>query len=110
MTFQKIVASIAGVLLIIALVFIALAITGVKDKKKFPPVLGECPDYWKDQSIKADGSKCANVKNLGKCDVPPDFSKGKYVGNNGLCEKAKWAKSCDLTWDGITNDTNICQS
>ena len=24
------------------------------------------------------------------------------------CAKAQWARSCDLTWDGITNKENIC--
>lgn len=32
-----------------------------------------------------------------------DFSTPNYLGNNGFCAKQKWANSCGLTWDGITN-------
>jgi len=31
-----------------------------------------------------------------------------YKGNGGLCAKQKWAKQCDITWDGITNVPNAC--
>ena len=24
------------------------------------------------------------------------------------CAKAQWARSCNLTWDGITNKQDIC--
>ena len=40
------------------------------------------------------------------CDIPSDC----YViaTGNQLCEKYKWAKSCDINWDGITNNNKIC--
>ena len=37
-----------------------------------------------------------------------DFNEVPYNTTNGLCAKYKWAKDCDLTWDGITNNKSIC--
>ena len=114
MNFQKIVLSVAAVLFVISVIMIIVAITNGKSKQSFPPVLGECPDYWKDMTkgkggdVNYQGTKCVNVHNLGVCSDAPDFSQTKYVGNNGLCEKSNWANSCNLTWDGITNNPNIC--
>jgi len=66
-----------------------------------------CPDYWNDYS-NGNGSKCVNTKRLGTCNVEEmDFSLSKWTGNNGLCHKYKWARSCDLNWDGITNNPRI---
>ena len=31
-----------------------------------------------------------------------DFNTPYFRGSDGTCNKYKWAKSCDLTWDGIT--------
>jgi hypothetical protein len=66
-----------------------------------------CPDYWNDYS-NGNGSNCMNTKHLGTCDVEQmDFSLSKWTGNDGDCNKLKWARTCDLTWDGITNNPNI---
>ena len=66
-----------------------------------------CPDYWEDVSD-GNGSNCVNVKNLGTCGSNSmDFTTKQWVGDKGLCNKNEWAKKCDLTWDGITNNPNI---
>jgi hypothetical protein len=66
-----------------------------------------CPDYWEDVS-EGNGSNCVNVKNLGTCGSNAmDFTTQQWVGDKGLCNKNEWAKKCDLTWDGITNNPNI---
>lgn len=80
-----------------------------KFQKKYPPVLAECPDYWLDKS-KGNISKCVNVENLGKAACPKimDFSTSFWTGSDGLCNKYKWAKGCNLTWDGITTDIDAC--
>ena len=39
-----------------------------------------------------------------------DFSVYPYSGADGLCNKKKWAKTCELTWDGITNNKSICKN
>lgn len=63
-----------------------------------------CPDFWKDFSD-GNGSNCVNNKHLGTCGVDNmDFSLSKWTGEQGVCHKYKWAKTCDLTWDGITNN------
>ena len=107
-TFQSIVMTIAIVLLIICLVLIGMTIYNTKYNMAFPPVVADCPDYWLDES-QGDASNCVNSKNLGTCNVNKmDFSKSMWTGNNGLCNKAKWAKACNLTWDGITNSSESC--
>jgi hypothetical protein len=110
-TFQSIVMSISVVLLIICLIFIGVLLYKNKYSKKFPPIIANCPDYWLDQSDKNNGSKCFNAQNLGngQCAKTMDFSKSAWNGPDGLCAKSKWAKSCDLTWDGIDNNSDVCK-
>ena len=107
-TFQSIVMTIATVLLIICLTLIGISIYNNKYNLAYPPVVADCPDYWLDESD-GDASKCVNVKNLGTCDVREmDFSKSMWTGTNGICNKAKWAKACNLTWDGVSNTSVSC--
>lgn len=61
-------------------------------------------------SFDASGAVCVNVKKLGKCPATggnylvKDFKNG-YEGASGDCQKYKWAKSCGVSWDGITYGT-----
>ena len=109
MNFQKIVLYIAIILLIIALiVFGSMLYT---DKNVYPPTQAQCPDYWMDMSGGiGTGGYCINVKNLGKggCSNRMNFNTGVWTGDDGLCNKQKWAKACDLTWDGVTNNPKAC--
>jgi hypothetical protein len=109
-TFQTTVMSIAIVLLILCLIFIGISLYRNKYNKDFPPILANCPDYWIDESETNNGSKCVNKQNLGnlQCDKTMDFSGSMWSGDAGLCAKSKWAKSCDLTWDGIDNNSGLC--
>lgn len=111
-TFQSIVLSISVVLLIICLIFVGVSLYKNKYNKKFPPIMANCPDYWVDQSDQNNGSKCVNAQNLGngQCANTMDFSNSVWGGTNGLCAKSKWAKSCDLTWDGIDNNSAVCKN
>lgn len=119
LNFQKIVLSIAIVIFIILLIFIALALYNNKYSSVYPPTISQCPDYWLDKQNASDSGgmsdntsnqQCTNVKNLGNssCDKKMDFSGEFWKGATGTCNKYKWAKSCDLTWDGITNNSDIC--
>jgi len=110
-TFQTSVVSIAIVLLILWLIFIGVALYRSKYNVTFPPVLANCPDYWKDESLTNNGSKCVNSRNLGnsQCSKTMDFSGSIWNGPEGLCAKSTWAKSCDLTWDGIDNNSGACK-
>ena len=54
---------------------------------------------------------CVNEKDLGKdiCPKEMNFNDSVWQGNRGLCMKKVWANECDLTWDGITNNNEICK-
>ena len=101
-SFQSTTVLIFSVLLIVIFVTIAISLHIAKKKEKWPPIIAQCPDYWIDDSI--NGSKCVNIKNLGNCKSSKtmDFNTPYFRGSDGTCNKYKWAKSCDLTWDGIT--------
>jgi hypothetical protein len=110
-SFQSTVMTIAIVLLIICLILIGIALYRHKYSNTYPPVVADCPDYWLDES-KGDSSHCVNSKNLGNdsCANTMDFNLSFWTGSDGLCNKSKWAKACDLTWDGVTNNTRACQN
>lgn len=112
-SFQTIIVVIAIVLLIICLIFIGIALQKTKNSGQWPPIVGECPDYWIDTS--GNGANCVNTRKLGTCTTggngvsPSDsimamnFTVAPYTGSNGLCAKYTWANKCDITWDGITS-------
>jgi hypothetical protein len=105
--FQQTVTTVAIVILIIALCFIGISLYRAKYNTKYPPVIANCPDYW---DVK--GNLCINTMNLGNsnCNVPMDFTKPQWSGNNSKCKKYEWAKTCNLTWDGISNNADLCDS
>jgi hypothetical protein len=98
---------IASFFLVVTLSIIAISFSKTKQDRKYPPVISECPDYWIDIS----GNTCVNRHlELGNsnCEKKMDFSGSIWLGETGKCEKKKWAKHCNLTWDGITNNDDIC--
>jgi len=102
--------TISIVLLIVALIVFGSMI--YSDKTDYPPVEAQCPDYWIDMSGgMGPGGYCINTKNLGKgrCKNKMNFNSGLWSGEDGLCNKKKWADSCDLTWDGVTNNPEACK-
>jgi len=110
--FQKNVIYSCIILFIVFLVIASIALYYInKNKNKdkpFPTVAQICPDYWEDRSTNADGSKCLNVKNLGKSkNRTMDFTKSMWKGNQGVCNKSEWAKKSGLSWDGVTNNIRI---
>ena len=114
-SFNKTVLIVACVLLILGLILIGVFISKNIEKAAYPPVVGDCPDYWIDTS--GNGSNCVNLKDLGTCNaiagegkhLTMDFSVAPYTGADGLCQKFTWANSCGITWDGITSGvTNPC--
>lgn len=107
--FQKIVLIAAVIILIIALIFIGMALSYSQDDK-WPPMIPQCPDYWT-----ADGSgnntTCTNVMNLGSCDSVMNFNNAPFTGANSNCAKYTWANKCGVSWDGITYGVNNpCQT
>ena len=110
-SFQKLVMNIAIFLLIVLLIIFGFILYRGRKNVTYPPVTANCPDYWIDHGSSKNGSLCKNVKNLGKpsCKKEMDFSSSLWSGPRGMCNKSRWAKSCDLTWDGITSNNNICK-
>jgi hypothetical protein len=107
--FRTIVMITAAVILVLSLCFIGLALHKQKYSSVYPPVIANCPDYWLDGSGN-NGSGCTNTKNIGNpsCATSMDFSVPMFAGQKGGCAKYKWAKQCNLSWDGITNNDSIC--
>jgi len=94
MSFQKTVLTVAIVLFVLMMLLIAVMMSSAKKNEAFPPQVGGCPDYWQ----KTLDGKCLNTQNLGKnCASPNDFTKMSDI------EKCKFAKDCQIAWDGITN-------
>lgn len=116
-TFQKVVLFAAIIILILVLVFIGYALHKAR-ASVWPPLIGDCPDYWVDMS--GNGAMCTNVKNLGNGTCKPsgsdtflkmDFTQPAFSGGNGLCAKYTWANNCGVSWDGITYGvTNPCDA
>jgi len=111
MAFQGFVANIALLILIIALVVIGIVM--YRGRNKFVAddiVIGECPDYWSMSKDRKGNNYCMNRKNLGnrKCSNKMNFTVSPWSRRDGACKKYNWAKYCDLTWDGITNNPNVC--
>ena len=90
---------IAGILLLILFILIAVSYSSSNSKAVWPPVLNNCPDYFKD--VNGDGSSCINEFGLG-CNInvtnPINF-KDQYPSS---CDKYTFCNSSCLTWDGIT--------
>jgi len=104
--YHKIVLIIAIIILICLLVFISISLKGQLDQT-WPPVVGDCPDFWVDTS--GNGGNCVNVQNLGTCPssvegqpLTANFSGSNFNGTAGLCAKWNYANNCNLTWDGVT--------
>jgi hypothetical protein len=106
-TFQKSVTTVSIIILIIALCFIGIALYRQKYNSTYPPVIANCPDYWD-----VSGNLCVNSMNLGNttknCGGPMDFTTAQWNNNSSKCQKYQWAKGCNLTWDGISDNVDLC--
>lgn len=115
-SFQKFILFAAIIILIIALVFIGLALTYSTDNT-WPPMTPECPDYWT-MDGSGNNTSCINIKDLGTCPAQSgqqhltmNFNGPTFSGTNGLCAKYTWANRCGVSWDGITYGVNNpCQT
>jgi hypothetical protein len=83
-----------------------------KAEENWAPIIPDCPDYWEMDLL--DGKPiCKNVHQMGTGgeDVMA-FDVAPFTGVEAICNKYKWAKSRNLTWDGITygRSINPCSS
>ena len=82
---------------------------------EFPPVIGECPDYW---NVAREGDKtiCKNIlkvnpKSVSETDTCNKIDPVNFTGPTNeetVCNKYKWANGCGVVWDGITNNNASC--
>ena len=106
------------VFLIIMLCIVGYFMSLSKKKQTYPPSIADCPDYYSLDStglckigsnIKASNISC-NVEDF-KLDKykkgASDLSSGSDF-TSGLCAKKMWANKCEVSWDGITNNDEIC--
>jgi hypothetical protein len=108
--FHRLVIIITVIILILILIFVAIMLSRSKSSQTWPPIVGDCPDYWIDLS--GNGAMCVNSKKLGTCNQNTmNFTTSLWTGSNGLCAKYNWANGCGLTWDGITSGVpNPCNT
>lgn len=112
LNFQKTIALIAFLLLIIIYIIyiISLKYNKSSSSNSFPEIIADCPDYW-NANVENGINVCNNIKNLGKmedtsCPTTMNFNIFPFNTAKGNCYKADWANKCNLTWDGITNNSN----
>jgi hypothetical protein len=115
-TFQKVILTIAIILLIVLLIFINMSLSNATASIVWPPVSTNCPDYWVDIGTNGSGSGCYNIQSTGTCNLPAagataespgstvlmDFTTAGYKSVDSQCNKKKWATGCGVTWDGLT--------
>jgi len=118
-TFQKSVLTISVIVLIISLIILGFFLAKSLFEDSYPPIISDCPDYWDVTYNENDEVVCKNTStiNKGRGDVPRgecnDYPVNKFLNSGSqnkdiLCEKYKWSKKCDITWDGITNNNKAC--
>lgn len=137
MGFYKQLSFIALIFLIIALSVIGTILANSKDSRTFPPHIGECPDFYKkndsgnceamkeyyDGSVFAlsspglsensdnilQGPDCGEINfEYTQTDADNIFKVQGTGPESGACKKKQLAKECKITWDGITNNADIC--
>jgi len=113
--FYIIVLSIFTIFLILILTMIGTTIVYGDTALQYPPVVSQCPDYWK-----IDGNTCINTTNgingvnsknvIGNaycngqnCDIIPSDEKWLANGLTPICNQRKWANTNNIMWDGVSN-------
>ncbi len=114
--FNKTILFSAIVILIIVLIIVGIMLYYALFNASYPPVISDCPDYW-DVSFNSDNEiVCVNIsrQNTGTGndnEYPVELfkSSGSYE-EDIICEKYKWSKKNNISWDGITNNNKACES
>ena len=96
MSFQSVVITIAVVILILSLIILGILLWNSRNELEYPPNIGDCPDYF---TLQKDGS-CFNQHGLGN---GSQGCKSYNFSDMDKKEKRQWARSCEVTWDGIYN-------
>ncbi len=112
MDFYKSILILAALSLIIVLSIFGVKLSNMSNTQIYPANISTCPDYYSLVS----GSCVTNGVIFNNKDLncqKNDFQDYKYKSegkgiNSGLCAKKQWAVNCGVSWDGITNNSNIC--
>ena len=115
--FNKTVLIVASILLILGLIIIGVFVMKSVEEETYPPVVSDCPDYW-DVEYNNNNKLCKNNisindgKSTAECRSYPSelFLANGASANDKICEKYKWAKKCNIHWDGITNNPKACDN
>jgi hypothetical protein len=114
-TFNKTVLLVASVLLIIGLIIIGFLINKSVETSAYPPVISDCPDYWNvaydsNQKKICQHNSINPGQNIPTCRSYPVslFTVTGSTDADKICAKNTWAKSCNIHWDGITNNSRAC--
>jgi hypothetical protein len=105
MSFRKIAVLIAVIVLLGLIPVITIVIIRANNKKKrWAPIVSECPDYWKLSKSEDGHVRCK-----------PDKKNAEYASPYGFfsyqlptkMNKYEYAIKNNITWDGITNDESL---
>ena len=115
-TFNKSVLFVSTILLIAGLIMVGNIIMINKANEVYPPVVSDCPDYWDVDYDNQANKLCKNNSYINdgyskaSCRSYPHalFSANGSSAADIMCEKSKWAKDCNIHWDGITNNPDAC--
>jgi len=118
MNFYKTVCIVALVILVVSLAFIGTALASSSKNVEFPPNISKCPDNY--EIVYDDYGEFESCRNNTLLDSDEDckikqFADASYsmpgIGpTSGACTKKKWAKKCNVDWDGLTNNIEVCHS
>jgi hypothetical protein len=103
MNYQIILILAASIMLILVLTFVGYTLYNHRKDQKFPPNIGLCPDHW---TMGSDDHTCMNSQGVGTF-APLEGDSYDFTGSSN-CQKANYARLHGLSWDGITNDDDVC--
>lgn len=101
------------IVLVITLAIVGTILSNMNKKQKFPGNISTCPDYY---SLNANGLCIQNDAIFNNSSavckmINPANAAYNVKGTgpfSGMCKKKEWGNQCGVSWDGITNDPNIC--
>tara|TARA_B100000035_G_C20658800_1_gene404364 strand:- start:165 stop:536 length:372 start_codon:yes stop_codon:yes gene_type:complete len=116
-TFNKITLIVSTIILIITLIFMIFYISDSLKNNNYPPVISDCPDYWDIKRDDNDNIICQNNSNINKGNGISNcnnynialFNERGTTYDDIKCAKYNWAKKCNLSWSGVTNDKDSCK-
>ena len=103
MGFHKTVLTLALIVFLIMIIFMAVVIKNSYRSGTYPPEVSKCPDYW---DVTNTGCKATN-KNKGNKAQGYETTVNDFdfddTSNAGRIKKCSWARDTQVAWDGITN-------